>query len=74
MAPIRDLRTHPEPHVSVADLAVYWGVTERTVYSWITKGALPATRVGRTLRVKASDAIAFGRPPEPILAPAASIR
>lgn len=75
MSPIKDLRTHTEPHVSVAELAEYWHVSTRSVYYWITsKKTLKATRVGGSYRVKTADAIAFGRPYEPTFGPVAASR
>lgn len=61
MAAITDLETHAETHVTSAQLAAYWNVGERTVQHWATKGWLPATRVGRLLRIRIEDARKFGR-------------
>lgn len=58
---ITDLKTHPESHVRPMELAQYWGVHEDTVYRAIDKGALPAKRIGRTLRVSREDALEFER-------------
>lgn len=75
MTQIRNLATHPEPHVTVAELATYWRVSTRAVYYWITvKKSLKASRVGGSYRVKTADAIAFGAPYEPTFGPVASPR
>ena len=58
---IKDLKTHPEEHVKPLELADYWGVHEHTVYRWIDKGALPAKRIGRSLRITRDDALRFER-------------
>lgn len=39
----------------IARVAAYLGVTERTVYNKVRSGALPAVKVGRLWRVRASD-------------------
>ncbi len=72
MTQIVDLATHPEPYVSVPELAAYWGVSQRAVYYLIAKGALPALRIGRTLRVPTDVAQAFGRIEEAVMGPIAS--
>ena len=42
------------------ELARLWGVTERTIRSWIAAGKLKAIKLGgRTLRVRAAEAEAF---------------
>ncbi len=75
MTQIRDLASHPEPYVSVAELAAYWHVSTRAVYYWISvKKTLKASRLGGTYRVKTADAIAFGQPYEPSFGPVASAR
>lgn len=64
MGTIFDLDTHPEPTVSVDELAAYWGVNRRTITRDIEKGALMAYKVGTTevTRIKIADARAHGRP------------
>lgn len=57
--PIKDLATHPDRFVKPMDLAQYWNVHEDTVYRAIDKGALPATRIGRAVRVQREDALRF---------------
>jgi excisionase family DNA binding protein len=61
---ISDLTTHPMHYVTPRELADYWGVSVKTVYRWIDKGALPAEPIGpKLLRIKTDDARAFGTPP-----------
>ena len=61
MTRIANIDTHKEPFVTVAELAMYWRVGECTVQYQVSKGALPATRVGRTIRIRTDDARRFGR-------------
>ena len=63
---IVDLATHPQPFVTVADLAAYWCVSADTVYRDIAKGALRVYRVGSSscIRIRLEDARAYGRPDE----------
>jgi len=72
MPAIKDLTTHPETYVTVAELAAHWGYAERTVRYWIEKKTLRASRIGGSWRVRTVDAIAFGRPYEPTFGPVAS--
>jgi excisionase family DNA binding protein len=44
-----------EELLDIAQVAAYLGVSERTVYSRVRSGEIPATRVGRLWRVRASD-------------------
>lgn len=71
---IVDLATHAEKHVTVAELAAYWRVTERAVQYWVSKGALPAVRAGRSIRIRTDDAQKFGRIDDIITGPIASER
>lgn len=59
-----DLSTHDERHVSVAELAEYWGVSERSIYRDIDKGALQSVRVGSggIIRIPIEAARQYGRP------------
>jgi excisionase family DNA binding protein len=61
---IIDLMNHPEPFVTVADLAAYWCVSADTVYRDIAKGALRVYRVGSSssIRIRLEDARSYGRP------------
>lgn len=38
-------------YATPAEAAVFYSVSIRTVYNWISSGALRAVRIGRTLRV-----------------------
>lgn len=59
---VQDLRTHPEPYVTVAELAKYWLVGRKYIYKLIGTGRLAAIRLGpRALRVRTTDAIRFER-------------
>jgi len=58
--PIRDLSTHPRPHVSVRELAEYLGVSRHELYKQIDAGTLPAFRLGpRLYRIRTADALRF---------------
>lgn len=60
--PLHDLQTHPEPYVTVAELAEYWLVGRKQIYKQIEAGTLPAIRLGpRLLRIRTADARAFER-------------
>ena len=68
---IRHLQEHPEPYVTVAELAAYWLVGRKQIYKQIDAGTLPAIRLGpRLMRIRTVDAIEFegranlSRPPE----------
>jgi excisionase family DNA binding protein len=59
---IQNLKTHPEPYVTVAELAEYWLVGRKQVYKQIGAGTLPAVRIGpRLVRIRTADAIKFER-------------
>jgi excisionase family DNA binding protein len=62
VATIQNLDTHDAAHVTVSELAEYWGIAERTVQYWCAMGAMKATHVGRQWRIKTEDARAYGRP------------
>ena len=49
---IRDLRTHDAPFVTVAELAAYVRLSERTIYREITAGALTARRFGSSGNIR----------------------
>jgi excisionase family DNA binding protein len=55
------LPTHPAATITVEQFADYWGVKCRIVYHLISKGALPAVKIGRSYRILTEDARAFGR-------------
>ena len=59
---VKDLQSHSEPYVTVAELAEYWLVGRKQIYKQIEAGTLPAIRLGpRLLRIRTSDARAFER-------------
>ena len=59
---VHHLQTHPEPYVTVAELAEYWLVGRKQIYKQIDAGTLPAIRLGpRLLRIRTADALAFER-------------
>lgn len=54
-----------EPAISPSRLASYWGVSVRTIYRDIQKGALPAFRLpGGQIRITTAEARRYGRPIE----------
>ena len=60
--PVKDLQLHPEPYVTVGELAEYWLVGRKQIYKQIDAGTLPAIRLGpRLLRIRTADARAFER-------------
>ena len=59
---IRSLSDHPSPYVVVAELAEYWGVSRRQIYTLVQTGALEAVRLGPQLvRIPRAAALAFER-------------
>jgi len=62
---VQDLRAHFGEFVTVAEVARYWNVSERTVYRHIEKGALAVGRVGPVGRPRPNirDALNYGHPP-----------
>ena len=59
---VHELVSHPEPYVTVAELAEYWLVGRKQIYKQIDAGTLPAIRLGpRLLRIRTADALAFER-------------
>jgi len=60
--PIRDLRRHPEPYVTVGELADYWLVSRKQIYKQIEAGTLHAIKLGpRLLRISTLEAMSFER-------------
>jgi excisionase family DNA binding protein len=60
--PIRDLRTHSEPYVTVGELAKYWSVSRKQIYKQIDAGTLHAIKLGpRLLRIATPEALHFER-------------
>jgi excisionase family DNA binding protein len=59
---ITDLTAHPEPYVTVAELARYWGVNRRLIYKQIEAGTLESVRLGpRLYRIRTCVAREFER-------------
>ena len=59
---VKDLQSHTEPYVTVAELAEYWLVGRKQIYKQIDAGTLPAIRLGpRLLRIRTADAREFER-------------
>ena len=59
---LMDLQSHPEPYVTVAELAEYWLVGRKQIYKQIDAGTLPAIQLGpRLLRIRTADACEFER-------------
>lgn len=44
-----------KPYYRVDEVARYFGVSRHTIYRLIAEGELPATRVRRSLRIRAAD-------------------
>ena len=62
MSVILDLQSHPEPYVTVAELAEYWLVGRKQIYKQIDAGTLHAIKLGpRLLRISTPEAIHFER-------------
>ena len=59
MAIIRSLKDHPKTFVSVKELADYMEVSPRWIQNQIVKGALPARKFGRVLKIQIDDARDF---------------
>jgi excisionase family DNA binding protein len=60
--PIRDLQQHPEPYVTVGELAEYWRMSRKQIYKQIEGGTLHAIKLGpRLLRISIAQAISFER-------------
>jgi len=57
--PIGDLSTYPGKYVTFAQLADYVGITRRTIYNHLNKGAIRARRVGGVLRIPIDEARAY---------------
>jgi excisionase family DNA binding protein len=57
---IERLESHPEPYVTVGELAAYWLVSRKMIYKQIDAGTLVAIRLGpRLLRIRTADALDF---------------
>lgn len=65
MSQIVDLASHPEPYVTVPEIAAYWQVHRSTVYRDIAKGALkPYYLPSGHMRIAIHDARDYGKPQE----------
>jgi excisionase family DNA binding protein len=53
---IVDLKTHPKPFVTVAELIDYTEVPKRTMYHHIEKGVLKAVKIGGCLKIPIEEA------------------
>ena len=54
--------THPEPYVTVGELAEYWLVSRKQIYKQIDAGTLRAIKLGpRLLRISTPEALHFER-------------
>lgn len=62
---IVDLGTYAKKYVTPAQLACYVGITRRTMYHHIDKGALPVVKIGGVLRIRIRDARAYAGESEP---------
>lgn len=53
-----------EPLHTVAELAARWRVSKMTVHRLVDDGTLPALRIGRSIRIPRSAALAYeaGKP------------
>ncbi len=44
-----------EPWISVAEVASHLGIKRDTIYKWLERGRIPAHKVGRLWKFKASE-------------------
>jgi len=57
---IRDLATHPQRFITVAELAAYWGVSRQQIYKRIEAGQIGTIRFGaRCYRILTQSALAY---------------
>lgn len=65
---ITDLKTHPKPFVTVAELIDYTEIPRRTMYHHIEKGALKAIKIGGCYKVPIEEARRYvqGSLPAPV--------
>lgn len=45
----------PEPWLSVEEIARHLGISKETVYRWLDRGKVPAHRVGKLWKFKATE-------------------
>ena len=65
MAEIMDLATHQDKHVTLDELAEYWGVSKKALYRQWVKGALEGVQIGKQIRIPIATARTYGRPNQP---------
>lgn len=63
---ITNLATHPIRYLTVQELAEYLRLNERTIYYHIDKGALPAVRIGDSIRIRVEDARMYAGENRPV--------
>ena len=63
---IQDLATYPRQFLSPIQLALYVGVTRRTIYHHIDKGALRVRHIGGVIRIDIAEARRYVQEPSPI--------
>lgn len=61
--PIDDLATYSKKYVTPAQLAAYVGITRRTIYHHIDKGALRVVHIGGVIRIRIRDARTYAGEP-----------
>ena len=66
--PIIDLSSYERKYLSPIQLAEYAGVTRRTIYNHLDKGALRAVKVGGVLRIHVAEARRYLGHPRAIVA------
>jgi excisionase family DNA binding protein len=59
---IRNLATHPNRYITIAELASYWSVSRQQIYKLVESGALGTIRLGtRLYRIPTQLAVEFER-------------
>ncbi len=53
------MKNDPERWLSVEEIAQHLGVSKETIYRWAEKGRMPASKVGRQWKFKASEVDAW---------------
>ena len=56
---IDNLATWRPAHVTVQQLADYWGIHQDTIKRWLKSGSLKGGRIGRAWRIKTDEARMF---------------
>ena len=56
---IQDLKSYPKKFLAPVQLAVHMGISRRTIYHHIEKGALPIHHVGGLIRIRKHDALVY---------------